>query len=120
MKRPLSAYAKVAASMVGAIATALAATLPNTTAGKWGAVVLAVLVAMGLVQQTRNTQTVETGPGDEPKVSELVNKAGATVGTLTADTGAAAGAIVAGTTGSVGKVLDATLGKIIPGGSRRT
>lgn len=117
MKRPPSAYAKVAATMLGAIATALAATLPNTTAGKWAAVVVAVLVAMGLVERTRNTEIVATGDEQGPvTLGQVLDDSGEVVGEVVATTGAAAGGVIEGTTGVVGKVLDGTLGRLIPGG----
>lgn len=120
MKTPVSVYAKVAATMLGGIATALAAALPNTTVGKWAAAVVAILFAMGLVSRTKNTQVVKTGDDPGPvTVAKLVTKTGEDLGALTADTGAAAGGIVEGTTGVLGAAMNATIGKLLPGGKRR-
>lgn len=116
-RRPASAYAKAVAAGVGAVATALATSLPDSSVGKWAAAVLAVLVAVGLTERTRNTQVVTTGPTEGPVVlAPVVSGAGEVIGNLTADTGAAVGGIVAGTTGRVGRLLDATLGRLLPKG----
>lgn len=117
MRRPLSAYSKVFATLLGATATAVATALPNSAAGKWAAAIVAILVAMGLVERTRNTQTVETGTEPGPvTIAKVVSRTGAEVGAVVADTGTAAGGIVAGTTGLLGAVVDGTLGKLLPGG----
>lgn len=120
MRKPPSAYAKVFATLLGAAATAVATALPNSTAGKWAAAVVAILIAMGLVERTKNTQVVETGAEPGPvTVGKVVARSGENVGAVVADTGTAAGGIVAGTTGLIGAVVDATLGKLIPTGERR-
>lgn len=115
-----SAYTK---AVVGALVTfcgaAAAAFGPDTTGGKWLIVAAAALGALLAVMQARNTQTVTTGPGIEPVVSEVLDRTGKAVGRVVADTGTATGGVVAGTTGAVGKVLDATVGKLLPSGGRR-
>lgn len=119
MKRPLSAYSKAIVAGLAAAAGAIVATFPDSTAGKWAAVVVALLGALGLTAQTRNTQTVETGPGVEVSVGDVVSSTGTKVGEVIVDTGLATGGIVAGTTGLLGQVLDATVGKLLPSGERR-
>lgn len=118
MKTPVSVYAKAFATGIGGTAVAVAATVPNSTVGKWAAVIVALLAAMGLTARTRNTEIVKTGPGVEPTVTKVlstVGDVGTTVGTVVVDTGTAVGGVVAGTTGGFGRALNATIGKLIPG-----
>jgi drug/metabolite transporter (DMT)-like permease len=120
VRRPPSAYAKSLAGSLSAFClAAVAAFGPESTLGKWFAVAAAGLGVLLTVLQVRNTAVVETGPGTEPKVTELVTKTGEHVGELVADTGAAAAGIVAGTTGAVGKAVDVILGPLLPSGERR-
>lgn len=121
MRRPPSAYSKALVAGVSALAGALLAAFgPDSTVGKWCAVLLALFAALGLTAATPNTQTVQTGPGIDVKVDNVVSAAGAKVGEVIVDTGAATGGIVAGTTGLVGQVLDATVGRLLPSGRRRS
>lgn len=121
MRRPPSAYAKALAGSLAALLGALVIAFgPDSAAGKWCAVAGTVVGAYLTISQTRNTAVVETGPGTEPKVTELLAKTGEHVGEIVADTGAAAGGIVAGTTGVVGKAVDVVLGPLLPSGQRRS
>lgn len=122
MTRPPSAYAKAAAGGVLSAAAALGAGLADgrMTAGEWLMVVGALITGALGVSATRNTQTVETGPGVEVSVGDVVSSTGAKVGEVIVDTGTATGGIVAGTTGLVGQVLDATVGRLLPSGQRRS
>jgi hypothetical protein len=120
VRRPLSAYAKSVAGALSAFClAAVAAFGPDSTVGKWFAVAATGLGVLIAVLQTRNTQTVETGPGIDVKVDDVVSTTGAKVGEVITDTGAATGGIVAGTTGLVGQIVDNTLGKFLPSGQRR-
>lgn len=108
----------------GGVLAALAAAASGLADGEWSTkdtlIVIGAFIGGALgVYRIRNTEVVKTGPGTEPKVTELVATTGERVGQLVADTGAAAGGIVAGTTGVVGGLLNATLGKLLPGGKRR-
>ena len=111
----LSVYSKAIMSAVIAMATAIAATMPNSTLGKWCVAVVAFGVALGVTAATKNTQVITTGTSTKPlQIGTVVSDTGAVVGTVTADTGAAVGGVVAGTTGVVGSVLDGTIGKLLP------
>lgn len=122
MRRPPSSYSKAIVAGVSALATAmLAAFGPESPAGKWCTVVLALFTALGLTAKTKNTATVDTGLGDGPvTVGEVVSSSGAKVGEVVADTGTLTGGVVAGTTGAVGGLLDATVGKLLASGTRRS
>lgn len=111
----LSVYSKAIISAVIALATAIAATMPDSTLGKWAVAVVSFAVALGLTAATKNTQVITTGTSTAPlQIGTVVSDTGAVVGSVTADTGEAIGGVVAGTTGTVGKVLDATVGKLLP------
>lgn len=119
VKRPLSAYSKALVAAVVAGAAAIAGMAPDSTIGRWCVVIGALAAALGLTAATKNTATVETGPGDAVSVGDVVSSTGSKVGEVIVDTGLATGGIVAGTTGVLGSVLDATVGKLLPGGKRR-
>jgi hypothetical protein len=121
MRRPPSAYAKALVAGMSALATALLAAFgPDSTAGKWCTVVLALFAALGLTAATKNTATVQTGDVAGPvTVGEVVSSTGSRIGEVVVDTGVATGGIVAGTTGLLGSVLDATVGRLLPSGQRR-
>lgn len=115
MKAPSTAT-KAYVSAAIAVCAALGGTFATSTLGQGAVIVAAALTAYLGVFKSKNTATVETGPGVEPvTVGTVLSKTGAVVGTITADTGSAAGGIVAGTTGVLGQVLDATIGKVLPG-----
>lgn len=114
--KPPSTAAKAYIAAAIALCSAVGGVLVHSTIGQVCVIIAATLTAYLGVFKTRNTATVETGPGVEPvTVGTVLSKTGAVVGTITADTGAAAGGIVAGTTGVLGQVLDATIGKVLPG-----
>jgi hypothetical protein len=121
MRRPPSAYAKAASGGFLAAAAAFGAALADgrITAGEWLIMLGAFITGALGVGATRNTQTVETGPGDTVTVGDVVSSAGTKVGEVIVDTGLATGGIVADTTGLLGQVLDATVGKLLPSGRRR-
>jgi hypothetical protein len=114
---PPSTATKAYVSAVIAICAAVGGTFADTGPGKFCVIIAAGLTAYLGVFKTKNTQTVETGPGDEPvTVATVVSDTGTVLGTITADTGTATGGIVAGTTGVLGQVLNATIGKVLPSG----
>lgn len=121
MRRPPSAYTKAVSGGFLAAAAALGAALSDghVAAGEWLIMAGAFITGALGVGAARNTQTVETGPGVEVSVGDVVSSTGAKVGEVIVDTGLATGGIVAGTTGVLGQVLDATVGKLLPSGRRR-
>lgn len=116
MKAP-SIAAKAYMSAAAAMCALIAGTFIDTTLGRICAVIGAGITAYLATWKTRNTETVETGPGDGPvQVGTVLSDTGVKVGEVLADTGAATGGVVAGTTGLVGQVLNATVGKVLPTG----
>lgn len=116
---PPSTATKAYVAAVIAICSVVAGIFAESAIGQGAAIIGAGLAAYLGVFKTKNTETLETGPGTEPLIKDVVSKTGAVVGTVVADTGAATGGLIAGTTGAVGQALDATLGQVLPGGRHR-
>jgi hypothetical protein len=112
---PPSTTTKAYVGAAIAVCAAIAGMFAESTIGKLAAILAAGLTAYLGVFKAKNTETVETGPGEgSVKVGTVVSKTGQVVGEVVADTGTATGGVIAGTTGLVGQVLNATVGKVLP------